>query len=169
MEYYENHQAEYEEMAAAEEEMMRDSMAVDEFIPEADPDSECEVPVEQQNWGLLYHLRDTISTFNDEQFSLLSQLLKDTRKVNTPKARLYAEAEELGNKIEALDKFLRMRDMKTGERNVVLKGITDAQLFLMQKQLELEKELYNILVARYSVFDVRVDDRENGTVKIVEE
>jgi hypothetical protein len=36
-------------------------------------------------------------------------------------------------------------------------GISEAGLLLMQKQLELEKELNDVLVARYSIFDFKKD------------
>ena len=158
MEYYENHQAEYEEEMAA----------MNEELPPEMQDGDEEPTFEEQNWGLLYHIRDKISTFTAEQAGTLVQLIKDTNKANTPKARLYAEALTLKDNIDKLSKFLRGYN-KDGIRNVVALKLTDAQIFLIQHQLELEQELYDTLVARLSIFDVYRTEVSGEEVEVVKE
>ena len=170
MEYYENNQKEFEETLKAVEEVEANArQAQADYDANCDECGEHEVTLSEQNWGLLYNLRDAISTFDEAQLSTLTQLIKDTRKANLPKARLYAEAETLFKNIESLDKFLRRIDMKTGEHVTTIMGITDAQVYLMRDQLELERKLYNVLVARYSIFDARVKNAETGELEIVKE
>lgn len=158
MEYYENHGAEYEEEMA---------MASEELPPEME-DGDNVPTLEQQNWGLIYYLRDNISTFTAEQAGTLTQLIKDTSKANTPKARLYAEALTLKDNIDKLSKFLKGYN-RDGIRNVKALKLTDAQVFLMQHQLDLEQELYDILTARLSIFDVYRTEIDGEDIEVVKE
>ena len=86
---------------------------------------------------------------------------------STPKSRLKTEIEELGTKIDKLHHFLNKRN-EDGIRLTVALGFTEAQIFLMHEQVKVMEQYYNILVSRYSIFDVRVGN-EVGEVKFVEE
>ena len=90
---------------------------------------------------------------------------------STPKDRLRHEIENLSEKIDKLNGYLRRRN-EDGIRMTVVDKLTDAQVYLLNTQLEVMHQYYNILVARYSIFDVKSDEVEVGAadiVKIVEE
>jgi hypothetical protein len=122
-----------------------------------------EVPVEPEDYiptqeeindALLYDIKDNIGTMSDAQKGFLKQLVDETMAASTPKERLYNEILDLQAKIEKLDEFMRKRN-EDGIRITTVLGISEAGLLLMQKQLELEKELNDVLVARYSIFDFK--------------
>ena len=122
-----------------------------------------EVPVEPEDYiptqeeindALLYDIKDNIGTMSDAQRGFLKQLVDETMAASTPKERLYNEILELQERISKLDEFMRKRNAD-GVRMTTVLGISEAGLLLMQKQLELEKELNDVLVARYSIFDFK--------------
>jgi len=86
---------------------------------------------------------------------------------STPKSRLRAEIEELGEKIDKLHHFLNKRN-EDGVRVTVALRFTEAQTFLLHEQVKVMEQYYNILVSRYSIFDARVGN-EVGEVEIVKE
>ena len=104
--------------------------------------------------SILYNLRDNLSYLSSAQKSYLKSLCDDMMAEATPKERLYVEINELLGRIEKLDAFMRKRD-EDGVRMTQKLKLTDAAVYLMNKQLELEKELNDVLVARYSIFDVK--------------
>ena len=61
---------------------------------------------------------------------------------------------DLLERINKLDAFMKKRD-ENGVRVIQKMGLTEAAIHLMSRQLELEKELNDVLVARYSIFDVK--------------
>ena len=150
MEYNEIHSKEYEEeqMAIAEYQEACDSGEIpvepEDYIPTQ----------EEVNDALLYDLRDNVGTMSDAQKGFLKQLIDEVMAAATPKERLYNEILELQGRIGKLDEFMRKRN-EDGIRLTSVLGISEAGLLLMQKQLELEKELNDILVARYSIFDFK--------------
>ena len=109
---------------------------------------------EEVNDALLYDIKDNIGTMSDAQKGFLKQLVDEAMAASTPKERLYNEILELQERIGKLDEFMRKRN-EDGIRMTTVLGISEAGLLLMQKQLELEKELNDILVARYSIFDFK--------------
>jgi hypothetical protein len=122
-----------------------------------------EIPVEPEDYiptqeevndALLYDIKDNIGTMSDAQKGFLKQLVDETMAASTPKERLYNEILDLQDRIGKLDEFMRKRN-EDGIRLTTVLGISEAGLLLMQKQLELEKELNDILVARYSIFDFK--------------
>jgi chromosome segregation ATPase len=148
MEYNEIHAKEYEEeqMAIAE---------VQAAYDEAPADLEDYIPTQEEiNDALLYDIRDNIGTMSDAQKGYLKQLVDETMAASTPKERLYNEILELQDRISKLDEFMRKRN-EDGVRLTQALRISEAGLLLMQMQLEKEKELNDILVARYSIFDVK--------------
>lgn len=113
------------------------------------------VPTQEEiNDALLYDIKDKIGTMSDAQKGFLKQLVDDVMSASTPRERLYNEILELQSRIGKLDEFMRKRN-EDGIRMTTVLGISEAGLFLMQKQLELEKELNDVLVARYSIFDFK--------------
>ena len=155
MEYCENHQQEFEDMAVAEQE-------VEEMLCASSNEP---LSLEEQNWGIVYSVRDNISTFTGEQLAALTEY---TTTATTPKQRLRAEAVALYNNIDKLAAFLRRRNIDGVLLTKELK-LTNAQVFLMQEQLELEKKLYNILASRLSIFDAKVKDEEEDTIEVAED
>ena len=121
-------------------------------------ESEDYVPTQEEiNDALLYDIKDNIGTMSDAQKGFLKQLVDQTMAASTPKECLYNEILELQDRISKLDEFMRKRN-EDGIRMTTVLGISEAGLLLMQKQLELEKELNDILVARYSIFDFKKGD-----------
>lgn len=113
------------------------------------------VPTQEEiNDALLYNIKDNIGTMSDAQKGFLKQLVDEAMAASTPKERLYNEILELQARIGKLDEFMRKRN-EDGVRMTTVLGISEAGLLLMQKQLELEKELNDVLVARYSIFDFK--------------
>lgn len=82
--------------------------------------------------------------------------LKAFDEQSTPKTRLEGEIRELSDKIDRLSGYLKRRDVD-GVRLIVKDGLTDAAVYLLHHQLEVMQEYYNILCARYSIFDVKKD------------
>ena len=141
MEYCENHQKEYEEQQAAMEEIIAEE-------PTA-------ISVEEENYALICDLRDRYSTFTPEQIESVKQIALEGPE--SPKDRLYVEALELKDKIDKLDAFLRKRNVD-GVKIIEELKLTDAAIYLLYKQFDVMKEYYNILCARYSVFDIKKED-----------
>ena len=112
------------------------------------------VSPEEQNWALLGQLGDAVDlgTLTVEQKDLLKRMADSLFEASTAKERLYNEAMALSDKIEKLNSFLKQRDAD-GVR--VVTKLPGAQIYLLNKQLEVMEEYNNILVARYSVFDVK--------------
>jgi hypothetical protein len=116
------------------------------------------VPTQEEiNDALLYDIKDNIGTMSDAQKGFLKELIDDVMAASTPKERLYNEILELQARIEKLDEFMRKRN-EDGIRMTTVLGISEAGLLLMQKQLELEKELNDVLVTRYSIFDFKTHE-----------
>ena len=90
----------------------------------------------------------------------------------TAKERLYNEIAQLSERIDKLAAYIRGRD-ENGIRNIIKDDLTDAQVYLLNTQLETMHQYYNILVARYSIFDVRRGEPGGlgitGAVRIVKE
>ena len=91
---------------------------------------------------------------SEAQKSYLKSIVDETMAATTPKERLYIEINDLLERINKLDAFMKKRD-ENGVRVIQKMGLTEAAIHLMSKQLELEKELNDVLVARYSIFDVK--------------
>ena len=143
--YSAQYEAEQMAMAAAYEEApVLDCIPEDEYIPTQ----------EEVNDAILYDLRDNIQFMTEAQKSYLKTLVDEMMAATTPKERLYIEINDLLEKINKLDEFMRKRD-ENGIRLINKMGLTEAAVHLMGKQLELEKELNDVLVARYSIFDVK--------------
>lgn len=104
--------------------------------------------------AIIYDLRDNIQFMSEAQKAYLKSVVDEMMAAATPKERLYIEISDLLGKIDKLDAFMRKRD-EDGIRVTQKMGLTEAAVYLMQKQLETEKELNDILVARYSIFDVK--------------
>ena len=104
--------------------------------------------------AIIYDLRDNIQFMSEAQKAYLKSVVDEMMAAATPKERLYIEINDLLEKINKLDAFMRKRD-EDGIRVIQKMGLTEAAVYLMQKQLETEKELNDILVARYSIFDVK--------------
>lgn len=85
----------------------------------------------------------------------------------TPKERLYNEILNLGEKIDRLNRYLNGRDIN-GVRHIISDCLTDAQVYLLHKQLEVMNEYYNILCSRYSIFDVKKPANVKGLTSAVE-
>lgn len=183
MEYYENHQAEFEAMEMATEEVKEDLRlneteeivfssndcdAVEEKVYEDESFIEEKVyegePLEDHNWALIYGVRDQIETFTDEMKGTLKSILEDACGEDTAKSRLYSEAATLYNNVMKLEGFLRRRN-SDGVLLTKAMRFTDAQVLLMQKQAVLMRELYNVLAARISIFDVRANGEDVEIVK----
>ena len=149
MEYNEIQSQAYEEEQKAMMEIMQHYESGE--VPEA----EDYIPTQEEiNDALLYDIKDSIGTMSDAQKGFLKQLVDETMAASTPKERLYNEILELQERISKLDEFMRKRNAD-GVRMTTVLGISEAGLLLMQKQLELEKELNDVLVARYSIFDFK--------------
>ena len=86
---------------------------------------------------------------------------------DTPKERLYREITDLSEKIDKLESYLKRRN-EDGVRLIVAAKLTDAQVYLLHKQLEVMNEYYNILCSRYSIFDVRKSEGAQGITSDVE-
>lgn len=147
---------EYNEMQAqAYEEKQKAMMEVQQAYESGEIELEDYIPTQEEiNDALLYDVRDNIGTMSDAQKGFLKQLVDETMAASTPKERLYNEILELQDRISKLDEFMRKRN-EDGIRMTTVLGISEAGLLLMQKQLELEKELNDVLVARYSIFDFK--------------
>lgn len=147
---------EYNELQAqAYEERERAMMEIQQAYESGEVEPEDYIPTQEEvNDALLYDVRDNIGTMSDAQKGFLKQLVDETMAASTPKERLYNEILELQDRIGKLDEFMRKRN-EDGVRMTTVLGITEAGLLLMQKQLELEKELNDVLVARYSIFDFK--------------
>ena len=148
---------EYNELQAqAYEEEQKAMMEIQQAYESGEvPELEEYIPTQEEvNDALLYDIKDNIGTMSDAQKGFLKQLVDETMAASTPKERLYNEILELQAKIEKLDEFMRKRN-EDGVRVTTVLGISEAGLLLMQKQLELEKELNDVLVARYSIFDFK--------------
>ena len=147
---------EYNELQAqVYEERQKAMMEIQQAYESGEVEPEDYIPTQEEvNDALLYDVRDNISTMSDAQKGFLKQLVDETMAASTPKERLYNEILELQDRIGKLDEFMRKRN-EDGVRMTTVLGITEAGLLLMQKQLELEKELNDILVARYSIFDFK--------------
>lgn len=147
---------EYNELKAqAYEEREKAMMEIQQAYESGEVEPEDYIPTQEEvNDALLYDVRDNIGTMSDAQKGFLKQLVDETMAASTPKERLYNEILELQDKIGKLDEFMRKRN-EDGVRMTTVLGITEAGLLLMQKQLELEKELNDVLVARYSIFDFK--------------
>ena len=148
---------EYNELQAqAYEEEQKAMMEVQQAYESGEiSEPEDYIPTQEEvNDALLYDIKDNIGTMSDAQKGFLKQLVDETMAASTPKERLYNEILELQARIGKLDEFMRKRN-EDGIRMTTVLGISEAGLLLMQKQLELEKELNDILVARYSIFDFK--------------
>ena len=183
MEYLENHQLDFEEQTSSAEEVNAlgntpernvdatvttatdegcsgdcgycDCGEVFEMQPTEDFAQEEVVTQDDINWSAIYGLRDNFDTFNDEQMGTLKALIAEHETADTPKARLFAEAAEVYERVEKLRAFLNKRDMTTGNKVVELMGLTEGQIYLMHKQLDAMMEYHDILCARISIFDAR--------------
>jgi hypothetical protein len=155
MEYLENNQERFEEEEAVKAEEL-DAVSNEEPLTQ-----------NEMNNGFIYNIRDNISTFTGEQLAELEGIISDAENT-TAKTRLYAEAYALVERIEKLESFLKRRN-EDGVKLVDAMGLTSAQVLLMTKQVELEKKLYDVLVARLSIFDVRVTNVDTGKVEVVED
>ena len=87
-------------------------------------------------------------------------------ETSTPKTRLANEIQDLANKIKKLESYLKGRNTD-GVRLVVADRLTEAQVYLLGKQLEVMSEYYDILVSRYSIFDVKCVEDKWPEVEIV--
>lgn len=104
--------------------------------------------------AIIYDLKDNVQFMSEAQKAYLKSVVDEMMAAATPKERLYIEINDLLERINKLDAFMRKRD-EDGIRVTQKMGLTEAAVYLMQKQLETEKELNDILVARYSIFDVK--------------
>lgn len=104
--------------------------------------------------AIIYDLKDNIQFMSEAQKAYLKSMVDEMMKATTPKERLYIEINDLLERINKLDAFMKKRD-ENGVRVIQKMGLTEAAIHLMGRQLELEKELNDILVARYSIFDVK--------------
>lgn len=104
--------------------------------------------------AIIYDLRDNVQFMSEAQKSYLKSMVDETMAATTPKERLYIEINDLLERINKLDAFMKKRD-ENGVRVIQKMGLTEAAIHLMSRQLELEKELNDVLVARYSIFDVK--------------
>lgn len=104
--------------------------------------------------AIIYDLKDNIQFMSEAQKAYLKSMVDEMMKAATPKERLYIEINNLLERINKLDAFMKKRD-ENGVRVIQKMGLTEAAIHLMGRQLELEKELNDILVARYSIFDVK--------------
>lgn len=127
---------------------------VEEMIPD-ELDQEEYIPTQEEVCdAILYDVRDNMDKMSDAQKAYLKSLVDEALQAGTAKERLYTEINDLQVKIEKLDSFLRKRD-EDGVRMTVKLQLTEAQVWLMNKQLELEKDLNDVLVARYSIYDYK--------------
>ena len=174
MEYFENHQAEFEAIEKAAEEVKED-LRLNETEEIVFSSNDCDAveekvyedeSLEDHNWALIYGVRDQIETFTDEMKGTLKSILEDACGEDTAKSRLYSEAATLYNNVTKLEGFLRRRN-SDGVLLTKAMRLTDAQVLLMQKQAVLMRELYNVLAARLSVFDVRTVGEDE--IEIVKE
>lgn len=145
MEYYENHQKEYEEQQQVLAETTEGAIFTDDPV---------ESSAEELHDALIFELRDAFPLFTAEQKELVKQIVFEEN--TTPKERVYSEAAELRDKIDKLETFLRKRNLD-GIKIIEEMKLTDAAVYLLYKQLDAMKEYYNILCARYSIFDTRKD------------
>lgn len=104
--------------------------------------------------AIIYDLRDNVQFMSEAQKAYLKSVVDEMMAAATPKERLYIEINDLLERINKLDAFMKKRD-ENGIRVIQKMGLTEAAIHLMSKQLECEKELNDILVARYSIFDVK--------------
>lgn len=141
----ENKTSELCEMDSAEyEEEMRQ---IDEYLKEVDGKS---LKPYQKALGIL---RETVGDLElDEKENLISMILGSM----DAKSRVVFEAKEAGTRFEALHAYLKGYN-KNGVRNIVADGLTDAMVYLMQKQETAMADYYNALVSRLSIWDVKVD------------
>ena len=141
--------------AATEEFIMDEDIDLEEVEMFYEPEQPVSEPTQQEiNDALCYHLKDYLPTMSDAQKSYIKELVDEALAGGTAKERLYNEIIDLQTKIQKLEDFMRKRNLD-GIRLTQELGLTEAALHLMSKQLELEKELNDILVARYSIFDVK--------------
>ena len=147
---------EYNELCAEKYEMEQEAMLeVEREYSDVMVDPDEYIPTKEEVIdALLFEVRDELEFMSDAQKSYLKSVVDGAFAAATPKERLYNEIIDLQDKIAKLDEFMRKRN-EDGVRLTTALGISEAGLYLMQKQLELEKELNDILVARYSIFDVK--------------
>ena len=159
----------WEEGAATSEDVKTDYICDDEqgaleeraFHEEVLAEEEYIPSIEEVNNALMYDLRDKWFTFTVEQKEFVKNLVFDASQT-TAKERLYQEAVELREKIDRLENFLRKRN-EDGIKIIETLKLTEAAIYLLCEQLETMKKYYNILCARYSIFDVKSE--ENHEVK----
>lgn len=140
----ENKTSELCEMDSAEyEEEMRQ---IDEYLKEVDGKS---LKPYQKALDIL---REAVGDLElNEKENLISLILGSM----DAKSRVILEAKEAGTRFEALHAYLKGYN-KNGVRNIVADGLTDAMVYLMQKQETAMADYYNALVSRLSIWDVKV-------------
>lgn len=167
-EYLENHEQEFSDMTVAADEINEGEITPVCTCGDDECTNTCGEEVVTQddiNWAAIYGVRDNIDTFSDEQMGILKAIIKDNGREESAKARVYAEASTIYNNCERLKKFLNGWT-KDGIRNVEAMRLTQAQQYLMHKQLELMQEYYNVLVARLSVWDVKVKENSDDEIEL---
>lgn len=149
----ENKTSELCEMDSAEyEEEMRQ---IDEYLKEVDGKS---LKPYQKALGIL---RETVGDLEpNEKENLISMILGSM----DAKSRVVFEAKEAGMRFEALHAYLKGYN-KNGVRNIVADGLTDAMVYLMQKQETAMADYYNALVSRLSIWDVKMPVESEEEVK----
>ena len=95
----------------------------------------------------------------DNILSLRSVIEEYEQKHVSAKDRVYNEAIDLGTKIDKLERFIVKRNID-GIKQIEAMKLTEAAKYLLYEQLDTQKKLYNILVARYSIFDCVAEDEE---------
>ena len=128
MEYYENHQKEYEEQQRALAEATEGTIFADDPV---------ESSTEELHNALIFELRDAFPLFTAEQKELVKQIVFEEN--TTPKERVCSEAAELRDKIDKLETFLRKRNLD-GIKIIEEMKLTDAAVYLLYKQLDAMKE-----------------------------
>lgn len=141
--------------ASYENEQLTMEGVCDEVPDERLIDEDDYIPTQEEVCdAIIYDLKDNIQFMSEAQKAYLKSMVDEMMKATTPKERLYIEINDLLERINKLDAFMKKRD-ENGVRVIQKMGLTEAAIHLMGRQLELEKELNDILVARYSIFDVK--------------
>lgn len=126
-----------------------------ELVPPEVLEGEEYIPTQEEICdAIIYDLADNIGYMSEAQKSEVLKIARETEAALTPKERLYNEIVELQDRIQKLEAFIKKRD-EDGVRMTEKLKITEAGLHLMFKQLELMKELNDVLVSRYSIFDFK--------------